>query len=496
MSSIGKQIFHLIQSMETKDKRYFKLYVNRYHQSNQKATVVLFDIINGLDTYEEEIVLKKANKKGVKNLHFVKNQLKKELLNAITDLHFNTTEEDGIGNIINKIDIGIKYQMTSLSNEWIEKGRNLFPKGEEPSFQLLLDVKKLGFLEYNPVTHQDELETLYEQHQQHIHLLQNELAYRKLRTQVFAWYIKYKDHASDLNLEKLETICQNPLFQDDSLALTYDSKRYLYFTKSLYYRTHKNMDKYLFYSQKTVDLSLSNPQYLEVFSNSVLSDIFNHIQSKIAIGILDEVEQDLAKFEEACSSIKIKDVLYNRFRYFYTLLVCAYNSKRNQTQKTIDFTQNKLFIDLKKGTKTYLHLSLIYFCIIEAHFLKRDIENTLKWVENYYNHKYKRKTIDSEIVIRFFEIACHYEEGNYALCTSLISRFKYLQKKHTIKSKELKVLLRLFKYLLAIQENYTHKQDHSSCIASLQSIAKFDYQRTLAYWGIEVLQKIDKESYI
>ncbi len=439
-------------------------------------------------------MLKQATKKGIKNLPFVKNQLKKEILSAITDLHYNSSEPPNPGDVVNKLDLSTKYYIPEIEQEWIQKGRNIYPQGENPAFQLLLDVKEIGRLEHSPVQNAAKLTQLYQQHEEHIHLLSNELIYRKLRTKVFTWYIQNKLAQSPNNFEELKQIVQTDYFQDDSLALTFNSKRYLYFAKSLYYRSYKKMDKYMEYIQKMMNLSLSNPHYIHAFPNYVMSDTFNYIQTKIAIHQLDNIEKDLAQFKKLGKEQKVKLSYFNRFCYFYTLLSLAYYSRINATQKTIAFLNDELFLNLKKVSKSYLHLSMIYFCIIDAYFLEKDYKNAQIWIEKYNQHKYIRKGGDSEIMILFFEIACHYQDKNFPACQANLDRFKYLKTKYKINNKDLSPLIQLFRYLLSLQYNPFHAAKNKACIEALQTIEHFDYQKTISKWGIQVLQKIEQEA--
>ncbi|MFN5358518.1 MAG: hypothetical protein ACK5BK_06810, partial [Bacteroidota bacterium] len=56
---IADELFHLIKTLEKGEKRNFKLYVSRNISSDELKIITLFDAIDKLDQYDEEVILKK-----------------------------------------------------------------------------------------------------------------------------------------------------------------------------------------------------------------------------------------------------------------------------------------------------------------------------------------------------------------------------------------------------------------------------------------------------
>ena len=58
---IADELFHLIKTLEKGEKRNFKLYVSRNISSDELKIITLFDAIDKLDQYDEEVILKKIH---------------------------------------------------------------------------------------------------------------------------------------------------------------------------------------------------------------------------------------------------------------------------------------------------------------------------------------------------------------------------------------------------------------------------------------------------
>ena len=53
------ELFQLIKTLEKGEKRHFKLYVNRNGATEDLKIIQLFDAIDRMEIYDEEVILKK-----------------------------------------------------------------------------------------------------------------------------------------------------------------------------------------------------------------------------------------------------------------------------------------------------------------------------------------------------------------------------------------------------------------------------------------------------
>src|SRR4030095_592699 len=79
-------LFQLIKSLEKSEKRNFKLYVKRNSATESSKTIQVFDALDKMDNYDEQLLLKKN--KGIKKqqLSNLKAYLYKQILSSLRQI--------------------------------------------------------------------------------------------------------------------------------------------------------------------------------------------------------------------------------------------------------------------------------------------------------------------------------------------------------------------------------------------------------------------------
>lgn len=80
-------LFHLIKSLNKSEKRNFKLFMKRVSGSENFIIMQLFDAIDKLKIYDEQIILKKNNSIKKSQLPNLKAHLSKQLLMSLRMLN-------------------------------------------------------------------------------------------------------------------------------------------------------------------------------------------------------------------------------------------------------------------------------------------------------------------------------------------------------------------------------------------------------------------------
>jgi hypothetical protein len=80
---LADELFHLIKTLEKGEKRNFKLYVSRNISSDELKIITLFDAIDKLDQYDEEVILKKNPSIQKQQLSNLKSHLYKQILSSL-----------------------------------------------------------------------------------------------------------------------------------------------------------------------------------------------------------------------------------------------------------------------------------------------------------------------------------------------------------------------------------------------------------------------------
>lgn len=146
MSSVQKdQLFTLIKSLTKAEKRNFKLYANRFDGSGDTKFIQLFDVLDKLPDYDDDLIIKRLNGVEKSNLANLKRHLYKQILISLRLIY-----------IQKNIDIEIREQL--------DFARILYSKGMYMQALKILDRIKQTAIEH----HQDILHLEILEFQKHI----------------------------------------------------------------------------------------------------------------------------------------------------------------------------------------------------------------------------------------------------------------------------------------------------------------------------------------
>ena len=138
--STSDQLFNLVKGLTKAEKRNFKLFAKRTHQKSEAKFIRLFDILDQMETYDEEIVFKKFRNLSKGQLSNLKRHLYTQLLTSLRMIHINKN-----------IDIQIREQ--------IDFARILYGKGlYMQSLKLLSRIKGIAKESNQDILHYEILE--------------------------------------------------------------------------------------------------------------------------------------------------------------------------------------------------------------------------------------------------------------------------------------------------------------------------------------------------
>ena len=134
------QLFLLIKSLNKAEKRNFKLYAKRIQGGGDAKFLQLFDVVDKMNEYDEEIILKKLPQTQKKQLPNLKRHLYKQILTSLRLIH-----------IQKNIDIQIREQ--------IDFARILYGKGMYmQALRILERIKKIAVDNHQDILHLEILE--------------------------------------------------------------------------------------------------------------------------------------------------------------------------------------------------------------------------------------------------------------------------------------------------------------------------------------------------
>ncbi len=447
---ISEQLFLLIQAMKKNEKRHFKLYTNKYNKSKEKDIVVLFDIINALKEYDEQLIVTKAQKKGIKNIPYVKNQLKKELLRALTDFNFNYADTVYPSDALAKCDIGLSYKIPELVFEWANKVKVASPPTENAFVKYHLSLKEMSALLWDINKNQAQIEDLFADMRSYVEYVKYDIEYNYLSIRFLYWHTYLPRPVTEEAIKAIEPYVQSKWYQDESLALSFFNKRSLYFCKHLYLEVKGDYEESLAYIQRIVDLYDAHKYVIKQKTECFIIDFSNLLFTYFDLNQLEKVPQLLEKFDSFGKECIAKtDGGYINYQFHYVLVYAYYYHLTEQTNKMIQLIPLAEKYFLTNQYKSLEHnLVFVYFFIINSFFIEKNQYQLSLWLKRYYQQDFRTNHPRIQLVIRFIEIAFQIENGHFKLAKSFLERIKYFKNKMKLTLPIIPIYSSIFRHLM------------------------------------------------
>ena len=434
--------------MEKSEKRHFKLYIKRSSAKEDLKIIQLFDALDKLREYDENILLKKINGITKTQLANLKNHLYKQLLASLRLL--KTTDNidlqlsehlDNARILYNK---GLKIQSLRI----LEKAKELARSNQKFNtlVQLLSLEKKIETLHITRSTTEKTLQMAEEAleisgHVDRVTRLSN------LALLLYRWFVLH-GHASNSEDEKeLKAFFKNYLPADVQAVNGFYEKLYLCQSYCWYTFIKQDFLMYYRYSVKWIDLFEEQPSLIEVETGHYIKGMHNLLNAHFDLRNFENFEITLKKFEyfETTAAAKRHD----NFRVHTSIYIN--NARINQHLMKGTFTEGiKMVPSIEKNLEEYAlfvdrHRILVFnYKIAMLYFGAGKYDLAVDYLQRIINGPVDLR-IDLQCYARLLHMMAHYELGNYDIMESLIKsvyRFMARMKNLTVVEEEMFGFLR------------------------------------------------------
>lgn len=453
MSSTDK-LFRLIKSMKRGEKRAFKMFASQYNKSSKNIYVRLFDVIDGLSTYDEEAIKQKFSKeKFIKQLAVTKNYLFNIILKSLRTFH---TEHD--------IDFKI--------NEGVESAKILFQRGlykqaaktiikiksyawECERFELLLNLihierrimkRYLIVGELNEFMHNSKAES-----STILAVINNREEYQALYDAMFFIYRTYGQPRSEMEKERYGKIVNHPLLGYIEQAQSTLAKSYYNVIYTVYYDALNDQEKAFGFVKDEIEMLERNPNLTVSHMSRYLSALNN------ALHIYTE-QKDSEHFTTTAEKIRS---LPSRFPHMGVqaerrIFEITYSLELTLCLKTKNFARGlELVPEVAEGLKQFgilggaldLDISMMYD-VVRLHFFSGDFDSALNWTDKIFDYEKSNIAINIICYAKVLNLIIHYEKKHDALLEyKLKSVRRYLSKNNRLFDVEDSILKLLYKLI-------------------------------------------------
>lgn len=416
-------LFQLIKSMEKGEKRNFKLYIQRNTSSESLKVVQLFDALDKMDAYDEELLLKKCPDIKKQQLSNSKAHLYKQILSSLRLI-----------NDADNIDIQLHEQM--------DFARILYNKGLYLQSLKVLDKLKETAANHNQITFQLQA-ILFEKKIEALHITRsmpnraqqlsaesdNIITHLSLISQLsnlalelYSWYIQHGHARDEKDVAAIKAFFENKLPQYDVKQMGFYEKLYLYQCYCWYGFILYDLLLYYRYAQKWVDLFEQFPAMKTTEAGQFIRGMHNLLSAHFMLKNYEKLNEGIQQFETFANSDAGLMNPNTRIQSFVYLSI----SKINKHFQEGTFTQGLELVSFieEKLTEYQLQLDMhrvlvFYYKIACLYFGSGDNDKAIDYLNKIINRKMNLRT-DLQCYARLLHLIAHYELGNYDILESLI----------------------------------------------------------------------------
>jgi uncharacterized protein YicC (UPF0701 family) len=425
-------LFQLVKSLEKSEKRNFKLYAKRNSSSENLKTVQLFDALDKMEVYDENLLLKKHKSIKKQQLSNIKAHLYKQILSSLRLIKF----EDNI-------DI--------LLHEQMDYARILFNKGLYHQTLRVLDRMKETARANNQVTYLLQV-LFFEKKIEALHITRsmqdradkltaevNEVNTRlvmisklsNLSLQLYSWYIKNGHARNDEDAKSVQDFFDSHLPADATECKGFYERLYLYQSYCWYGFILQDFLLYYRYCQKWVELFEKERFMIEVETAHYIKGMHNLVSAHFDLQNYPKFNETLQEFEKFSRSKVAENNDNNRIQTFVYLNIAKLNKHFmegtfSEGLKLVPYIEEKLH-----EYEIYLdrhRILVFYYKIASLYFGSGDYATSIDYLNKIINWKVDLRT-DLQCYSRLLHLIAHYELGNYDLLEYLFkSVYRFMAK--------------------------------------------------------------------
>lgn len=450
-------LFVLIKSLSKSEKRQFKLYVGRLGVNEESKFLKLFNILEKIQAYDEDVILKKGivKKQQLSNL---KAHLYKQIL---ISLRLNPSHQNIRIQIREQLDFAtILYHkgLYKQSLKILDKAKNLAISHEEKNVAYeIVELEKIIESQYITRSLNNRADELSIQAKELS--LQNVLASKlsNLSLQLYGLFLKIGYIKNDEDYQLITKYFNDRLPKYDINKLGFREKLWLYKAKLWYSFLTVDFLSCYKYASKWVDLFYKNKDMI------VLNPVFflrgNHylLESLFYLRQYEKFKSSLSRFEDVTKEkwFPIDDNI-DGLAFLY-----IYNNKFNLHFIEGSFEEGLPLVDevlLRlenyKNRIDEHHVMVFYYKIASMYFGAGDNKKCIYYLEKIISNKSLQMREDLLCFSRILNLVAHYEAGlDYNLEVLIKSTYKFL-----IKMEDLyEVQKEFIKFLRGLGDIYPHE---------------------------------------
>ena len=436
-------LFQLIQSLERSEKRNFKLYITRNSGSTDLKVVQLFDALEGMKQYDEELLLKKNPALQKQQLSNLKAHLYREILASLRILKQDENIDLQIHEQLDFARLLYNKGLYLQSLKLLEKVKDLTRNNNQVTYlqQILFLEKKIETLHITRSI-QNRAEQLCAEVDEVNDRVQLIGQLSNISLQLYGWYIKNGHARNDEDRLAVDQYLQAPAIAAAQNEKGFYERLYLYQCYCWHSFITQNFLVYYRYCQKWVDLFSADEKMIEIETASYIKGLHNLLGAHFDLRNFQKFDETIQLLEDFMQTPVIQQNRNNQIQTFIYL----YTSRINHHFMTGTFSEGLQMVPyIEEKLKEYelfldRHRVLVfYYKIASLYFGSGQPDKSIDYLNKIIHLKVDLRT-DLQCYARLLHLIAHYELGNYELLEYLLkSVYRFMYKMNNLSVVEEKI---------------------------------------------------------
>jgi len=413
----SNSLSELIKSLNKSEKRYFKVFSSRHTIGEENGYITLFDYIDKMENYDEEILFKDFNGQSLLNkFSITKARLYTNILKSLDSFHSSASVDAQIFRQIHSAEILFNKGLYSQAEKILSSVEKQAQKHER--FHLLLEIRHrqkmlLENMLYTDVS-KEQIENLFAEEKNLLNEIEryNEVWHLKsLLFQEINKTGKIRDEKSVLKLKELADKLDGTNIKKSSV-----NSQYLYHhAKSAYYFAVNDLECSYHHLQTNCELIDSNETFLEDKPNVYFSLLTNIIYVATRLKKYPEAQIYLAKLKNLAKKGEAQKTLDLDIKYFSSL----YSLELFLLCEQGEFKKAEALVpQIEEGYRLYgnhinsLRKAYIDFKIAVTYLSLGEFSKSLHWINGILNESKIDQKQDIYCFAQLINLILHFELNN------------------------------------------------------------------------------------
>lgn len=417
-------LFILIKTLTKAEKRNFQLAFNKNNTKEDVLFIQLFNTLDKLKEYDEELILKKIPDIKKQQLSNVKAHLYKQLLTTLRLLY---KQKDPLIDLREQLDYARVLYSKGLYNQSLKllsKAKTMAIDQEEVMLSYeIIEFEKL--IESRHITRslENRADELSEESRVIEQKLSNISKLSTLSLRMYGLYLKLGHARDERDANMVKLFFDKELPPNCHKDMSFYEKIHLYQAYSWYYYILQDFVMFYRYTQKWVDLFTQYPSLQKTDVELYIKALHNLLTAQFYTSNYDKFIRDLARLE---TFIAENNETFNEntkttaFVYVYTARINRYFLEGTFSdglglvpQLEAEIAEHQLKVDQHRVLLFYYKIACLYFG-------SGDNNKAIVYLNKIIHLRIGNLRADIQCFARILHLIAHYELENYSLVEYLI----------------------------------------------------------------------------